>query len=129
MNIEQKAVQACANYVRLRTEIKRLSAAIGEAIEYCPGVTGKRRRADTHGGITFWTIDDRDDTHLKTAYACDTDEDGRYFLTKTEQQEILSACSHCLAAHNAIQARKAARKSLGAVKRQITMIGRKAQQQ
>lgn len=34
------------------------------------------------------------------------------------------ACPHCLAAHNAIQERKVARRRLGAARRAVTMIGR-----
>jgi len=128
MNAEEKAVKACANYVRLRMEIKRLTSAIGEAIEYCPGVTGKRRRAETYGGTTFWHVDDREPTHLKEAYSPDLQgfPPEAVYMEEADIREYLAVCPHCLAAHNAIQARKAARKSLGAAKRAITMIGRRA---
>jgi hypothetical protein len=128
MNAEQKAVAACAKYVRLRMEIKRLSAAIGEAIEYCPGVGGKRRVTQAFGGATFTNIDESDPTHLKEAYEPDLQgyPPEAVYMEPEDILEYLAVCPHCLAAHNAIQARKAARKSLGAAKRAITMIGRKA---
>jgi hypothetical protein len=127
MNAEQKALKACGDYARLSAEIKRLTRLLSDSLAACPGVNG-------HLQLTAnWPIDQADidlysadETHLKRAYAFDTDDSGRYFLTHGEQLEVLSACPHCLAAHNAIQQRKAARKSLGAAKRAITMIGRKA---
>lgn len=134
MNAEQKAVKACANYVRLRMEIKRLTCVIGEALDHCPGIEGKRLPAG-------WAIatpeqsraHDDDLTHLKDAYTpdCDDSDHGYYepvarFMTDPEVREYLAVCPHCLAAHEAVQLRKAARKSLGAAKRAITLIGRKA---
>jgi hypothetical protein len=137
MTPEQRALHACTDYARLSAEIKRLTRAIGEALDHCPGIEGKRLPAG-------WTIatpeqsraHDDDLTHLKEAYTpdCDDSDHGYYepvarFMTDPEVREYLSVCPHCLAAHEAIQARKAARKSLGAAKRAITMIGRRANQQ
>ncbi|WP_180979412.1 hypothetical protein [Janthinobacterium sp. AD80] len=39
-------------------------------------------------------------------------------------QHLLDDCPYCLAAHNAIQQRKVARKRLGAARRAVTMIGK-----
>ena len=127
MNAEQKALKVCADYARLSAEIKRLTRLLSDSLAACPGVNG-------HLQLTAeWPFDQEsinlmnaDETHLKRAYAVYTDEDGSYWSTRSEQLEILSACPHCLTADAAIQARKAARKSLGAAKRAITMIGRKA---
>lgn len=113
MTAEQKALKACGDYARLSAEIKRLTREIGTHLGAC--------------------LDDKEakgvhpiENCLVEAYAHDEDESGRYFLTAAEQDEILSKCIYCSAAHLAIQDRKAARKSLGAAKRAITMIGRKA---
>jgi len=131
MSPEHKALRACADYARLHIEIKRLTLEMGEALDRCPGVSGNRLPADwltctgeeaaAHHG---------DATHLKEAYTPkiegDQYEPHQVWMSDFEIREYLAACPHCLAAHEAIQARKAARKSLGAAKRAITMIGRAA---
>lgn len=122
MNAEQKALRACADYARLNAEIKRLKIEIGDCIAKCPGVFYK----EIHNSKGDLIAMNATGTHLTEAYACDTDDSGRYFLEPVEQIKVLSACPPCLAAHEAIQARKAARRSLGAAKRAITMLGRAA---
>jgi hypothetical protein len=128
MTDEQKALKACANYSRLTAEVKRLTRLLSDSLSGCPGVNGHLQLpVDRLFDQAAHESHNADETHLKRAYAAETDDDGQYFLTHGEQMEVLSACPHCLAAHEAIQARKAARKSLGAAKRQIGLIGRKAQ--
>jgi hypothetical protein len=129
MKPEQRALRACTDYARLSGEIKRLTRLLSDSLARCPGVNGHLQYLDI--GYDQAALDrfNADETHLKRAYAVDTDEDGSYWLNRSEQLEILSACPHCLAADTAIQDRKAARKSLGAAKRAITMIGRAAAQQ
>ncbi len=126
MTPEQKALKACVDYAHWSAEIKRLTTVIGDSLAACPGVNDHLQFT----GIGFSPAEvDRfhaDETHLRRAYASDMDDDGTSWLSRSEQMEILSACPHCLSAHEAIQARKAARKSLGAVKRQIGKLGRKA---
>jgi hypothetical protein len=113
MNAEQKALKACSDYARLSAEIKSLTFEIGAHLGAC---------LDFKEAKGVHPVE----TCLVEAYAHDEDDSGRYFLTAAEQDEILSKCVYCSAAHEAIQGRKAARKSLGAAKRVITMIGRKA---
>jgi hypothetical protein len=113
MNAEQKALKACSDYARLSAEIKSLTFEIGAHLGAC---------LDFKEAKGVHPVE----TCLVEAYAHDEDDSGRYFLTAAEQDEILSKCVYCSAAHEAIQGRKAARKSLGAAKRAITMIGRKA---
>jgi hypothetical protein len=124
MTHEQKALKACAEYARLSAEIKRMTRVLSDSLSACPGVNGNLQLPAF--GFSQDAVDrcNADQTHLKSAYESDCDDSGRYFLTRTEQLEILAACAHCQAADQAIQARKAARKSLGAAKRQITLIGR-----
>lgn len=118
-----KALKACADYARLNAEIRRLSKVIGDCIDKCPGVFYREIR-NAKGDLTATNTTA---THLTAAFACDIDDDGdRYFLTLEEQLEALAGCPHCLAAHEAIQQRKTARKSLGATKRWITKIGKEA---
>lgn len=116
MNIEKSAVKACADYARLMREIASLKTALGDHLGKCPGV-----RTPEHG----------DSTHLGLAYIPELSGGSEYYeptqVWKSESQirDFLAICPHCLAAHEAIQARKAARRSLGAAKRQISLIGRK----
>jgi hypothetical protein len=122
--MSDKALKACADYARLSVEIKRLTKSLGDSLSACPGVNGHLQFPSI--GFSQEEVDryNADETHLKRAYASDTDEDGTSWLSHSEKMEVLSACPHCMAAHEAIQARKAARKSLGAVKRAISLIGR-----
>ena len=133
MTPEQRALRACADYARLSGEIKRLSAALADALAACPGVNGHLQLPD--GPFDQDRINQHctDQTHLKAAYTPEVVE-GHYdrdqvFMTDAEVREYLALCPHCLTAHEAIQARKTARKLLGASKRAITMIGRRANQQ
>jgi len=107
--MSEKALKACAEHARLSAEIKALTKAIGESIGKCQGVDG-----------------DLNHTHLKEAY--EPYIQGfpleAAYMEPEDVSEYLAVCPHCLAAHEAVQARKAARKSLGAVKRHITMLGR-----
>lgn len=125
--MSEKALKACADYARLNAEIKSVTRLLSDLLSACPGVNGHLQlsvdRLFDNAAIDRMNADK---THLKAAYESDSDESGRYFLTPSEQMEILSSCSFCVAAHAAIQERKALRKSLGATKRFITMIGRAA---
>lgn len=139
--MSDKAVKACADYARLSAEIKNLTRVIGGAIDKCPGISGKRKYTQTFGAsellgsngqpYTVECTDESDPTHLKEAYTPDVDEGyydrSRVYMEEADLREFLSACPHCLAAHEAIQQRKVARKSLGATKRWITKIGKEAQ--
>jgi len=107
--LAQKALTACAEHTRLKWEITKLTGQIGLALGACPKVD--------------------DETHVARAYkpVCSAEEwpEERY-RTPAEIALDLSYCEHCQAAHAAIQQRKAARKQLGIVRRQITAIGKAA---
>lgn len=125
LNAEQKALKACADYARLSAEVKRLTVAIAVALAGCPRVEGRLADLEFETGQALEGV-----THVKNAYRGFIPDDAwepylRHY-SAAELIEQLSVCPHCLAAHEAIQRRKAARKSLGAAKRAITMIGRKA---
>lgn len=129
MTPEQKALKACTDYSRLSGEIKRLSASLGQSLRQCPGVRGELL-TPAFIDRPFDSVGFDDVTHLKEAYTPEPN-DGDYdrwgsYLTNDQVRHALSVCQHCLDAHEAIQARKAARRSLGAAKRQISLIGRKA---
>lgn len=124
-----KALKACSDYARLSAEIKDLTKAIGDAFDGCPGENGKRQSITLEDGRVIYGGDD-DVTHLKAAYTPETVGDYysgpelKYMSEAAIREHLSGVCPACLAAHEAIQARKAARKSLGAVKRHITMLGR-----
>lgn len=109
MNTEQKAVQACADYVRINKEIKRLGQEIGEALTWCPA----NRTSYSEG-----------ETHLREYYRnVNAAEYVGERYDRVKGQDEFEACQHCVTAHKLIQDRKSARRSLGAVKRRITQIG------
>lgn len=130
LNDEQKALKACGNYARLSAEIKHLTRVIGDRLSGCLGVDGHLKLPDWASAGEAMEYRKEDETHLKQAYRGEVVDDAwepylRHY-SAAELTEQLSVCPHCLAAHIAIQQRKAARKSLGSAKRSITMIGRAA---
>lgn len=128
MTNEQKALKACADYARLTREIASLKTALGDHLGKCKGVEPEDAPCHEDFDVAVG------DTHLRVAYTPELSESDYfepYRVWKGDKQirAYLAICPHCLAAHEAIQARKAARRSLGAAKRQIGLIGRKAQAQ
>lgn len=121
--LEQKALAACRASAVAAKEIARLKQVIGDSLSAC---NDEFARKFPDGHPLAWK------SHLADAYEphdvmeSEYGEDERIYLDDEEQQAILAQCPHCLAAHNAIQARKLARKQLGAARRAITMIGRVA---
>lgn len=117
-----KALKACADYARINAEIKTLTKSIGNALRYCKGVRGTCG-VDEEG---FQYGDPNDQTHLKDAFSGDVDDDGhRVWMTDAEIREYLyENCDCCLKAYELVLKRKAAKKSFGAVKRSIGLIGR-----
>jgi hypothetical protein len=90
MNAEQKALKACGDYARLSAEIRRLTRLLSDSLAACPGVNGHLQvTANWPADQTDIDLYSADETHLKRAYAFDTDDSGRYFLTYGEQLEVL----------------------------------------
>lgn len=113
---EQRALAACRELVAATAEVKRLSRLIGEGLSACP-MAHDDGECGPKGPIT----------HLALAYASEMVENdhGHGGMHKEwNSQHLLDGCTHCLAAHNAIQKRKVARKRLGAARRVVTMIGK-----
>ena len=116
----ERALHLCGEYDRLMGRVKDLTKSIGNALDGCK--LAAEGKVDKKG---------RTITHLTEAYASFLDNQGDYWpermwLDETEQEEVLAQCSSCGIAHLHVQERKAARKALGIVKRQIRMIGRGA---
>ncbi len=119
----RKALAACRESAAATKEIKRLSNVIGDSLSACNVAF-----IQLHGDFTqtVWRL------HIERAYEFEVIEETQYtsgvrdYKTPEEQMEILAECSHCLAAHNAIQDRKKAKKRLANARRAITIIGRSA---
>lgn len=116
---EQRALAACRELAAATGEVKRISKVIGDNLSACPMMKDPIEFNERGPA-----------THLSQAYASENVEnDSGYGMHKewmepSDALEIISACPHCLAAHNAIQERKVARRRLGAARRAVTMIGR-----
>lgn len=112
---EQRAVAACRALVAARAEVDRISRLIGEHLNACPMMKDPIEFGPK-GPIT----------HLSMAYAAEEVENDNYpgMHKEWNSQHLLDDCTHCMAAHVAIQERKQAKKRLGAARRAVTMIGR-----
>jgi hypothetical protein len=130
MNAEQKALRACADYARLTHEIAELKRKVGNHLSKCPGMHGYLLTDSAYADNQTLAKMNADCTHLKAAYTPEVEsspvDHWNVYMTDAEIREYLAVCPHCLAAHEAVQARKAARRSLGATKRFIGMLGRAA---
>jgi len=117
----EKALHLCREYDRQMTAIAKGKADIGDGLDKCD-----RRFTGPNGDY----IPDGKQTHLAEAfdYGIDEDSEEKSYLGEQEQLEIIGECEGCLKAWNAVHERKAARKALGIVKRQIRMIGRSAEE-
>lgn len=127
MTDAEKALAACAELVEAREQVKQLSASIGDALQAC------LTKNDPVDDALWSPLKQEFKTHLARAYEHEVDMeaayygvDGRVFLEPEEQQAILAECEHCMAAHEAIQKRKAAKKRLGNARRFVTNIGKRA---
>lgn len=122
--MSDKALKACADYAHLNSEIKQLTKLIGDALHYCKGVRGTCGVGDD--GMKYGDHDD--DTHLKSAFTPDIDDEGHaMWMTDSDIREYLfENCDCCLKAYGFVLERKAAKKALGATKRAIGAIGRAA---
>jgi hypothetical protein len=113
--MDKKLIAAVVDYYLSQQEVKRLSQAIGSALADC-------YETQCPPGSDTKIVE-----HLKDAYTldCDNEDYGRRYLTNGDPALYLAeTCPHCLAAHNLIQDRKAARKRFGIAKRRVSMLGR-----
>ncbi|SIO39356.1 hypothetical protein SAMN05444172_1576 [Burkholderia sp. GAS332] len=114
-NDQVKAVRACAAYARHAAVIKALGGAIHKGLGGC-----RSKERDGDGNKV---------THLSKALRMSVTEEDTGERRRLQDDEVMAAigrCTHCRAAFNAIKARKSARRSLGAAKRSIGVIGRRA---
>lgn len=125
LTIEQKALAACRASAAAAKEIARLKQLIGDSLGACHAAWMHLNPG------AMWDANGREwKSHLSEAYSFEDEEETQYtsgrraYLPPELQQEVLAQCPHCLAAHNAIQARKQARKQLANARRAITAIGK-----
>jgi hypothetical protein len=119
----QKALELVLRYSHLTKTIKGCTRRIGEHLERCNGISGKRQDRDQYGvQVHEIKVDAKNrevDLHLVEWYK--PYYSGDHYYPTWEWQHInelehKEECPHCYAAHLAIQERKQARKQLGAVK-------------
>ncbi len=130
MNTASKADRAlalCKEYDRLlceisrnRDEISRASEKCDRMVTYSGGPLGK--------GVSYNAVPDGGNTCIGDVfegYLTDSNfEPERRYYTETEALEIIGDCEGCMKVYLAVQARKANRMKLGAVKRSIRALGR-----
>ena len=121
---ELRALAACREVVAAKADVARTSRLIGEALSACHEAWLKERS----GSISFDY--NSYESHLARAYAAEEVESDydygthKEWLSEADKLEIFAECPHCMAAHNAVQQRKLARKRLGLARRAVTLIGR-----
>jgi hypothetical protein len=129
---EWKALDLVVRYSHHTRTIKALGQEIGEHLERCKGLDGKRLEVDKFGCHIHQRDTDNKNrdksTHLWGWYQPETAGDDSYYGESRlvwHQVGTLEAeeCPHCYAAHLAIQERKEHRKKLGAVKAAMTRGG------
>jgi len=115
----EKALELVGRYARLTAQIKDCKARIGDSLELCNGISGKRNEPMNHR-----KTDSKNrelDVHLTQWYTPDWQGDyGDQPVYDDIGEWSAEECPHCYAAHLAIQERKAARKALGYVKATIS---------
>ena len=125
--LAEKAVEACKEYDRLLKAIDQNRIDIGDGSSACDRIieTGD---LDGCGNVRY--IPDGKDTHLGEVFkgyiSSESYEPEHSHWSESEALEIIGDCEGCLKAYKAVQERKANKKKLGAVKRAIRAIARKA---
>ena len=127
MDKHSSAEAACIRYVEAQREVKRLTEEIGKRFDACMGAD----KYNPDGTYPQDLVIKANPCLMSREAYKPGEEEGAYgmvrvFLSDGEIRELLSDCPHCLAAHDLIQQRKAARKAFGAAKRSIGAAGRAA---
>jgi hypothetical protein len=131
----EKALELVGRYARLTKAIRGCKKRIGECLDKCHGLNGKRLETFTQGsfdgGADFGFVEAYEmltdaamqdqDTHLKVWYGKEygeTEDHGcpvfvHFTVGEGDEEE---ECPHCYAAHLIVQERKGLRRQLAAVK-------------
>ena len=110
-----KYERACVAYVQASQEVRRLTKKIGLLITVC-----REHKAKEVGEVPEYCMIDCCLPEYYSSVAKNSN------CNPFNKGPIGLDCEFCMEADELIQHRKKARKSLGAAKRQITMLGRKA---
>lgn len=113
-----KYEQACAKYVLASQAVNRLTGLIGDSIIACREAKAKEAGEDPEYSTIDCCLPEYYGTHRVSEY--------RYGV---EPDLPVLDCEFCIEADRLIQERKKARAALGAAKRQITVLGKKALKQ
>lgn len=105
-----KHESACAAYVQANAEIKGLTGAIRTQFYLC-----MRAKAKASG---------RDPIEMEPCLPAFYKSVMTEIYTQGDEQQDILDCPFCLEANRLIQQRKKARQTLGAAKRQITVLGK-----
>lgn len=105
----EKALDLVLRYSLHVKNIKRLTAEIGNSIDFCKGIDGNRKEVDRHGCLIHQPDLDnkgRDKkTHLWNWYQINwynpVDDEVQYQKITSEIHQ--KECPHCYAAHIAVQ--------------------------
>lgn len=124
--MNDKYKDACSEYAKASADVRRLSKVIGDALSACHSAQEPVLQ-EVDGVEVLDSVD-----HLKMAYAMDkepADSGYGYQLYFANHDGdvggyLQGRCSHCYAAHMAIQERKESRRRLGVAKRRICILGR-----
>ncbi|WDZ97944.1 hypothetical protein Herbaro_09240 [Herbaspirillum sp. WKF16] len=123
---DDKYKAACVEYFAAQAEVKATRKAIGEHLEACRSKAVADWKAENPGSFEFAPAEQwQKSPHLADAYARGSDGWDEYYLNHDDDVEgfLAETCQHCLQAHHAIQAKKAATKRFGVAKRRITVLG------
>lgn len=124
-----KALDLVRRYSAAGRRIRLLTRLIGNHLEKCDGLDGKRNKLEDDVFPASREIDSKGrdkSTHLWNWYQPDVVDRGYMDPGLVWQQigaEEQAECQHCYAAHQAIQDRKEARRQFGAIKAAMTRGG------
>lgn len=116
----EKALELVTRYAVLTKEIKDAKREIGESLNNCKGVSGKRLTADPFRHVEVDSKNRETDLHLVRWYTPERGEYGSETWLDIYAEEHGEECPHCYAAHLAVQKRKELKKQLGSVKRSMS---------
>lgn len=122
----EKALQLVHKYSSLQWEIRACKVYIGEALDKCTGLDGKRLERRLSFSNTYLELYSGEDgvaneknTHLRKWYSPVMKFDGENAYLEITDLDA-KECIHCYAAHMQIQKRKKLRLQFGKVKGDMT---------
>lgn len=125
-----KALELVTSYAALTRSIKECAPEIGAHLDQCSGISGMRGKLqeDGYSYVKEPELDEKNrdlDLHLTqwyTPYEGGNEWSGPYLIWDAVGEDHGKECSHCYAAHLAIQKRKELKKQLSIVKRSMSRI-------